>query len=142
MSAANSPRRRRFIAALALAAAAPALAQDPAASAAQSAAREWLALTDALDGKTAWERAAAKFRSSMAIDVWSAALRKERGPRGATARRAVMHTDFRREIPGYPPGDYALVVFRTAFANAESQESVTLEREPDGVWRVVGYLIR
>jgi hypothetical protein len=33
-------------------------------------------------------------------------------------------------------------VFRTSFAkHTEGQETLTLEREPDGVWRVIGYSI-
>ncbi len=34
-------------------------------------------------------------------------------------------------------------MFRAEFANrADVVETLTLEREPDGVWRVVGYLMR
>ena len=40
-------------------------------------------------------------------------------------------------------GEYASLVFRTSFANqADARETVTLERESDGAWRVVGYFIR
>ena len=142
MSARRSASRRRFVAALAFAAAMPSLAQDPNASIVQRAARDWLAYTDTLDSKTAWDRAAAKFRSSMTVNAWSDALRRERTARGKPERRTLVHTEFRRDVPGYPDGDYALVVFRTVFANVEGQESVTLEREPDGIWRVAGYVIR
>jgi Protein of unknown function (DUF4019) len=142
MSATDSISRRRFAAALAALAWAPAFAQDPTATLAQRTAREWLAYTDALDGAAAYARAAAKFRSAMPVDAWTDALRKQRMPRGATKRRTIVHTEFRRDVPGYPNGDYALVVFQTEFENADAQESITLEREADNVWRVVGYLIR
>lgn len=143
MTARSLRSRRRFAAALvALAIACPAFAQDPAATAAQRAARDWLVHTDALDAKAAWESAGKKFREAMTVEKWGNALRRDRAPRGKFERRTIVRTQFRGEEPGAPPGDYALVVFRTAFANRTSDESVTLERESDGVWRVVGYVIR
>ena len=45
--------------------------------------------------------------------------------------------------PGVPDGEYSLLVFRSGFTKkADSRETVTLEREADGVWRVIGYFIR
>jgi hypothetical protein len=147
MSALASRGRRRFAAALAvlavLALAPPALAQDPRASEAQNAARAWLAYTDALDGPGSWQRAGGKFRDAMPVDRWTDALTKQREPRGKAERRTIVSTQFPRQIPGFEPGDYALVVLRTDFAKRpDSEESVTLQREADGVWRVVGYYIR
>jgi len=47
-----------------------------------------------------------------------------------------------RQIPGAPDGDYALLEFRTSFAKkTNSRETVTLEREADDTWRVIGYFI-
>ena len=140
-----SASRRRALAAIALVAlvATPLHAQDPRASSAQRAAREWLAYTDALDAPASWQRAGKKFQNAVAVDKWTEALTQERGPRGKTEQRTVLSTEFPRQIPGFDEGDYALVIFRTAFEKRiESEESLTLEREPDGVWRVVGYYIR
>lgn len=136
--------RRRLVVALAvLACPAPALAQDPRASEAQRAAREWLAFTDVIDGPASWRRAGQKFRDAVPLEKWSKALKAEREPRGKTDQRTVLSSQFSRQIQGYEEGDYAVIQFRTAFANRpSSQESVTLQREPDGVWRVVGYYIR
>jgi hypothetical protein len=144
MIARVSTSRRHFVAALAgLAVATLAIAQDPKASAAQRAAREWLAYSDALDGAASWERAGTKFKDAMPVDRWTEALHKQREPRGKTERRTVMSTEFPRQIPGHEEGDYALIVFRTVFEKrADSEESLTLQREGDGVWRVVGYYIR
>jgi hypothetical protein len=42
-----------------------------------------------------------------------------------------------------PEGDYALVGYVTNFAKRpEGHETVTLEHEADGTWRVVGYFVR
>lgn len=141
-----TPRRRAFVRALASGAALatlPALAQDPRASAAIAAARDWLVLTDRGEFAASHAKAGAKFKSVLDADRWTAALKKERGPRGALVTRTVVRSTFQTTLPGAPDGDYALVLFRTSFAKAtDAAETVTLEREPDGAWRVVGYFIR
>jgi hypothetical protein len=41
---------------------------------------------------------------------------------------------------GGPPGDFAVIVFRSSYAKRpETYETITLERERDGVWRVIGF---
>ena len=143
MNARVSMSRRRFAVAFgAFALIASALAQDPAATVAALAAREWLAYTDSLDAATTWERAGKQFKNAMSVSTWTDALRKAREPRGKIERRAIVRTSFTRSIRGRPDADYALVLFRTAFAKRDAVESITLERESDGVWRVIGYVIR
>ena len=143
-----NPRRRRVVSALALICAAAlvavtAVAQDPRASAAQAAARGWLALTDGADAKASRDAAGKKFQSAMPIAGWSAALARARTPLGAVQNRTIFKTDLTKKFQDYPEGEYALVIFVTSFANkAQSQETVTLERESDGKWRVIGYSIR
>ena len=52
----------------------------------------------------------------------------------------LLATQFRKSIPGAPDGEYAIVVFRTTFAKKlDARETLTLEHEPDGAWRVIGY---
>ncbi len=115
-----------------------ALAQDPKATAAQGAAREWLALADRADAQASWSAAGKKFQAAMAD-----ALAKARTPMGSVKSRTIFKTDFTKSFPGAPDGDYALIVYTTSFANkAEGHETLTLERESDGKWRVVGYFIR
>ncbi len=54
----------------------------------------------------------------------------------------MLSTQFTKTFPGAPDGDYALLVFRTSFAKKiDSRETVTLEHEADGAWRVIGYFI-
>ena len=120
-----------------------ALAQDAQTSTVQSIARAWLALTDRDDAAASYETAGTKFKSTMTRDRWIETLAQERAPRGAVERRSVFKTDFVMSFPGAPEGNYAIVLFRTSFATrSDSSETVTLEREPDGNWRVVGYFIR
>lgn len=119
----------------------PAHAQDPRASVAQSAARDWLKRVDALDAAGSRSAAGAKFREAMDDEQWRSALTKVRAPLGQLDTRTVEGTRFASSLPGFPPGDYAVVVFRATFAKAAPRrETVTLERDGD-TWRVVGYVI-
>ena len=138
--------RRRVLAGLLGAAAlvvAPVRAQDPRASVVAATARDWLALVDRGDAKAARDRAAFKFREAAPEDRWAKALAAQRGPRGSVVQRTLVSTRFEKSFPGAPEGDYAVLAFRTAFEkDAGGTETVTLERELDGIWRVVGYTIR
>lgn len=118
-------------------------AQDPREVVVQTAARDWLTLTDKGDGEASWKAAGEKFRKAMSVPDWTKALQTYREPFGAVQQRAAVSTSFRNEMPGAPDGQYALLQFRTAFAKkSEGHESVTLELESDGKWRVIGYFIR
>ena len=119
-----------------------ALAQDPRGTIAQIIARDWLALTDRGDGEASWRATGKQFQKAITSDRWEEALKRVRLPYGGLVERTLASTQFARTFPGAPDGDYALLVFRTAFANkTESSETVTLEREADGGWRVIGYSI-
>jgi hypothetical protein len=119
-----------------------AFAQDAQSSSAQRAAREWLALVDAHNVNAAWRAAGAKFKRTLTAQRWAQTLNAQREPLGPVVQRTLVSTRFTKAPQGRAPGDYAVIVFRTTFAkrNAAS-ENVTVEREADGVWRVVGYVI-
>lgn len=120
-----------------------AVAQDPRAAAVQRAAREWLALVDKFDAEASWKAAALRFQQSTPPAIWVETLKGEREARGALVQRAVTSTTFGESGPGLPDGgSYALVRFRSSFANqSDSGEEVTLEVGPDYAWRVIGYVI-
>src|SRR5512132_2435566 len=116
-----------------------ALAQDPAATTVQHAARDWLALTDRSDGAASWDAAAGQFKKALPREHWADSLKKVRDPFGALAKRTALSTTFATSFPGAPDGNYAIVLFRTSFTKkTDATETVTLEREGDGAWRVVG----
>jgi len=119
-----------------------ALAQNPRASEAQAAARTWLALTDASDVEGSWKAGGKKFRASLDTESWEEALKKVRTPLGSVIGRALLATRFTDTMPGGPAGEYAQILYETNFSEVGSaRETVTLEREADGVWRVIGYYI-
>lgn len=141
--------RRRVLRALAVLAVVSGLgidavgAQDAATSVVQATARDWLVLADRGDAGATYDAAGAQFRKAMTRDRWGDALAAARKPLGALQRRTMAATTFRTAAPGAPPQDFALVRFRTEFAaKADARETVTLEREPDDRWRVVGYKLQ
>lgn len=118
-------------------------AQDPAATIVQKAARDWLALSDRGDASASWSAAAKLFQNAITVERWAEGFKKVRSPLGPVAERTMLSTQFTKSFQGAPDGDYALLVFRTNFANkTDARETVTLQREADGNWRVVGYFIR
>jgi hypothetical protein len=140
------PRRRMLRAALLLAAAgciSVSTAQDGRTSSVQAAARDWLALTDRGETGESWDAAGKQFRGVITRERWSETLAAVRKPFGDMVQRSVLSTRFPKSIPGGQDGEYAMVLFRTSFVNRQdSRETVTLERESDGAWRVVGYVIQ
>jgi hypothetical protein len=139
------PRPRRLLAALCLAGAAAgtALAQDPQTTAVQTAAREWLTLVDHGDARSSWAAAGQKFHAAISVAMWADALKKEQSRLGIVARRTVGPTRFENTLPGSPDGEYAQILFSSSFAKkANGRETLTMEREADGKWRVVGYFPR
>jgi hypothetical protein len=141
-----SPARRvlaRALAMLVVVAAAPALAQDPQSVFVQKVARDWLALIDNQGDLASWSAAGSKFKEAITPDRWGESLQQARAPFGALDQRTMLATSFSKTLPGAPDGEYALVQFRTTFAKkTDARETVTLEREADGAWRVIGYFIR
>ena len=134
----------RLLAALfAMSLAGGALAQDPRTIAVQSAARNWLAFVDRGDAQGAWDAAGKKFQASRSEQVWADELKNARSDLGRLQQRTVGPTRFPQSMPGIPDGEYAQILFRTSFANKpNSSEQLTLEREADGQWRVIGYFPR
>ncbi|HXX85381.1 MAG TPA: DUF4019 domain-containing protein [Casimicrobiaceae bacterium] len=119
-------------------------AQDPRASLAHNAAQKFLALTDANDAKGAWQIAGKQFQDSVTPERWAEGLNEVRVPLGPLVERAQLSAQFTNNFPGAAgEGEYALLNFRTSFAKRiDSRETVTIQREPDGEWRVIGYFIR
>jgi hypothetical protein len=90
-----------------------------------------------------WKSAGKKFQDAMSVDRWAKSLKQVRTPLGELSQRTAIATQFRKTFPGAPDGDYAIVLFRTNFAKKrDGSETVTLEHEVDGAWRVIGYSIR
>ncbi len=114
-----------------------AAAEQMAASEAEEAAREWLALVEAGDWQASWNGTAQSFRDLNTLEGWTAAAQGAHGPLGESLSRVLESAE---EVPA-PPQGYTLVKFRTQFANrADVVETLALVQE-DGEWRIAGIYI-
>lgn len=120
-----------------------AAAQDPRTTEVQAAARNWLVYVDRGDAQAAWSAAGKKFQDASTLERWADDLKKAQAMLGKVQQRTVGPARFQKRIPGMPDGEYAQIVFRTIFASKpDGSEQVSLEREADGQWRVIGYFPR
>jgi hypothetical protein len=111
-------------------------------SAAQSAAKSWLADTDNGRYGDSWEHAAALMRKAISKADWEKAAASARGPFGAVKSRTVQSATYTRSLPNAPDGEYVVIVYDTKYEKGSATETVTPMRERDGAWRVSGYYIR
>lgn len=131
-----------MLSACALAAGAPVLAQDPRLSEAHAAGMAWLQLADADDVAGTYRTAGKRFHDAMPEDKWPEAFKTARGQFGKNLRRTIVSTQPSNGAPG-TPGEFVVMIFRAEFEKRpDAIETLTLEREPDGKWRVAGYLMR
>jgi hypothetical protein len=111
--------------------------------AAEEAARAWLALVD--DGRTdeSWADATALFRQAVTKAQWADQVAGVRTALGKVLKRELRAAVPRKSLPGAPDGDYVVLQFDTTFEHKlAGVETVTPMRDPDGRWRVSGYLVR
>ena len=136
--------RRRMLAAMALSAIVmPAFAQDPLRNEAVGAARDWLVLLDKHDIKQLYATSGKRFREGISEEKWSQVAEAGREQFGAVKSRTLLGAESPPDTPNRPKGDFMTVVFRADFGKrGVGTESLTLEREPDGKWRVIGYLMK
>jgi hypothetical protein len=136
--------RRRVLAAMALSAIAlPVSAQDPRRNEAVGAARDWLALLDKHDVKQLYATSGNRFREGISQEKWSEVAESGRQQFGAVRSRTLLGAESPPETPNRPKGEFMTVVFRADFEKrGVGTESLTVERESDGKWRVIGYLMK
>lgn len=140
----NLSRRRALVAlaACAIAVGSPVLAQDPRLSEAHGAGMAWLALVDVDDVAGTYKTAAKRFHDAMPEDRWAQALQAARDKFGKNVRRTIVSTQPSNGTPS-TPGEFVVMIFRAEFEKRpDAVETLTLEREADGRWRVAGYLMR
>jgi hypothetical protein len=121
----------------------PALAQDPRRSEAVGAARDWLVLLDKHDVKQMYASSGKRFREGISAEKWGEVAESGRQQFGAVKSRTLLGAESPPDTPNRPKGDFMTVVFRADFEKRGiGTESLTLEREDDGKWRVIGYLMK
>ena len=135
--------RRTFTAcAIGAAAGAAAAAASPEQDA-QRAAETWLALLDQGKYAESWQTAASFFKERVPAKRWEELVAGVRGPFGRFESRSLLSAQFTRELPGAPDGEYVVLQFSASFENKKKAvETVTPMKDPDGAWRVSGYVVR
>lgn len=121
----------------------PAPHGSAAVSAPQKAALSWLALIDTAKYAESWDAASATFRAAVAKDQWVKQVQAAREPLGKKQSRTLKSGQRTNSLPGAPPGDYSLLIYSTTFEKQGAmQETVVLNHDKDGKWRVSGYFIK
>jgi Protein of unknown function (DUF4019) len=121
---------------------APAQAQDGPVALAQAAAEQWLALVDAGKYGESWDEAAQAFKDAVTRKDWEQSVKGARGPLGKVLSRKLAKSDYLKNPPNAPPGEYVGMQFNSSFANLKSaSETVVPMLDKDGKWRVSGYYV-
>ena len=135
----------------ALMALSPVLADDDAQTAAKNEAgvamQTWLAEIDASDYAKSWNDSAKSFQKALTSDQWVAALNGVRTPLGKSIERKLVSAACQTVVPkpgaGTVKGDFVIAQFDSSFENMKyARETVTFEKEADGIWRAAGYYIK
>lgn len=108
-----------------------------------AAAETWLKLVDRGAYGLSWAGAGKVFQSAVSQGQWDNLAAAVRNPLGQVVRRQLSGHEFLTTLDGMPDGLYLMLRFHTAYENkAAAVETLTLAREDDGVFRVIGYFIK
>jgi len=115
--------------------------------AAQAAMETWLPIEDRGDYGTTWDQSSEEFKKAVTRTDWIAICGKVRPPLGKCLNRklasAVHQVDTPMADGTVTNGDYVVAQYETAFENMKyALETVSFKKEPDGAWRMAGYLIK
>ncbi|MYD96106.1 MAG: DUF4019 domain-containing protein [Gammaproteobacteria bacterium] len=111
--------------------------------AAYEATKPWLAMMDAGEYEQSWEAAAPWFRDNIgSVDQWLAKARETRKPLGELRSRELQMTTFKTNPMGAPDGEYTIVVYDSQWEKGDILETVSMQRQADASWLVVGYHVK
>jgi hypothetical protein len=107
--------------------------------AAITAAEHWLSLVDEGSYTDSWDNAGESLKSSTTRDAWVQVLHQDRAPEGAPISRKLNHAAYRVHKGNR---EFVEIWYDTSFRNRKSAiERVYTTLQPDGTWRVTGYVI-
>ena len=103
----------------------------------------WLSLVDGGNYAQSWETAATFFKTAVPSEKWQQAVKTARSQFGAFKSRTVKSATTAATLPGAPDGEYVVFDFDAVYEKkAAAAERVTVVRDKDGAWRVVGYFVK
>lgn len=122
---------------------APAIQVDAQAQPAVNVAQEWIGVIDQGGYSASWSATGQPVRGAVTQEQWVSSLTSVRQPLGAVSSRQLTAAQYTTTLQGAPEGQYVVIQYDTDFASAPDMvETITAMLEPDGQWRVVGYLIK
>jgi hypothetical protein len=129
---------------LAAAAALPAQTTEQEAdeAAAVIAVMEWLAVVDAGDYAGSWDAAAAAFQGAVTREGWVAAVTGARSSFEPFGERVQIASRKMTNPENAPPGEYALMQFRTQVSGERTVIETVVPMKEDGAWKVSGYFVK
>jgi hypothetical protein len=108
--------------------------------------KSWLAIVDSGKYAESWEKAADSFQRTISKEEWVARLEKVRRPLGKVISRKLRSLKFPcklRSLKDAAVGTRVEQKFNTSFDGLlAAMETSTCSKQPDGSWRITGYLIR
>ncbi len=106
-------------------------------------AKKWLEIVDNGEYAKSWDKASKRFKDAVTLDKWKQSLSAVRTPLGKLISREVIEQEAFASLPGAPDGSYFVILFSTQFQNKKNAiETVTMEKEKDGAWKMAGYFIK
>ena len=110
---------------------------------AQEAAQEYLQYIDNGKYGESWDNAGKYFRQTVTREDWEKSLKTSRAPLGKVVSRGLRARQFTNFIPGAPRAKYVTLTFRTSYSDSKANivEIVTVLKDFDGKWKVVGFFI-
>jgi hypothetical protein len=116
--------------------------ESAAVDAAIDAAKEWLALVDASEFETSWERSALILQNAVSAPEWEVSLTAARLPFGELISRELLFAEFKKTLPGAPDGQYVVIQYRTEFEKKQAAVETVTPMFEAGNWKVSGYYIK
>ncbi|HEX7091032.1 MAG TPA: DUF4019 domain-containing protein [Longimicrobiales bacterium] len=108
---------------------------------AQKAAEAWLPLIHGGKYQESWQRAGKQFQQAVTAELWAQQAAAVVAQVGALKSRQLENAQYSTELPNAPAGEYVVLTYASAFANAPRAREVVVTVLEDGEWRVVGYFI-
>jgi len=111
--------------------------------------KSWLAIVDRGDYAKSWEKVADSFQRTISKEEWVARLEKVRRPLGKVISRkvrSITYSPYSRKVRSLKDAAVGMRFeqkFNTSFDGLlAAVETMICSKQPDGSWRVSGYLIR
>ena len=99
-----------------------------------------MASLDSGDYSGTWEKAAASMHSCISQADFGKEMQSIREPLGRVKSRDIKSQRQMTNPPGLPERNYCFISYHTTFENKPNvAETLMLELEPDGIWRIAGY---